>query len=118
MTPSPSQHPKAYTVAEGIDGVWYYYTKDGDARTAGEKRGTFSGAGGYWINNTKEFAEYLAAECKKRDDFDTWREIAGSLSDEAFIQGARRYDVFIRSKEHLQNWLRDELLMRLILKKL
>lgn len=112
-----TNHPKAYTVEE-IDGVWHYYTREGKAWPAGEKHGTYSGAGGYWINNTKEWAETLAAQEKEWDDFNSWYEIAGNLSDETFAKGARKFNKTIRGKDYLQNWLRDELLMRLILKNL
>lgn len=110
-----TNHPKAYTVEE-IDGVWHYYTREGKAWPAGEKHDTYSGAGGYWIFNTEEDAKKQAAENKQWDDFNNWREISGNLSDESFIKGARKYDTLIRQTVHLQNWLRDELLMRLILK--
>lgn len=115
MNSTFSNHPKAYTVEE-IDGVWHFYYKNGTSRPAGEKHGTYSGSGGYWINNTKEWAETLAAQEKEWDDFNSWQEICGNLSDENFVKGARKYDKLIRRTVHLQNWLRDELLMRLILK--
>lgn len=110
-----TNHPKAYTVEE-IDGVWYYYTREGKAFPAGEKYGTYSDAGDHWIFNTEEEAKRKATENKQCDDFNSWREISGNLSDENFVKGARKYDKLIRQTVHLQNWLRDELLMRLILK--
>lgn len=97
-------HPKAYTVEE-IDGVWHFYHKDGEARNAK-----------LWYRNSKEGAEELAAQAKEWDDFSDWYKIAGNLSDETFAKGARKFNTIIRQKEYLQNWLRDELLMRLILK--
>ena len=115
MNSTSKPHPKAYTVEE-IDGVWHFYYKDGRSRPAGEKHGTYSGAGGYWVNNTKEWAETFAAQEKEWDDFNGWCEIAGNLSDENFVKGARKFNKTIRQKDYLQNWLRDELLMRLILK--
>ena len=107
--------PKAYTVEE-IDGVWWYYSKHGRKCQVGEKHGTHSGAGGYWIGNSEEEAKILASQEKDWDEFKDWYEIAANLSDENFIKGSRKYDSLIRQKDYFQNWLRDELLMRLILK--
>ena len=97
-------HPKAYTVEE-INGKWSFFDRRGVARS-----------NDYWYPNTKETAEKYAAEEKNWDEFNDWHEIAGNLSDETFVKGVRKFNKTIRQKEYLQNWVRDELLMRLILK--
>lgn len=97
-------HPKAYTVEENIldpKKQWIYFDRDGDSRYGGDSR--------------KE-AEEKAAQVKQWDDFNDWKSISHNLSDENFIKGSRKYDKLIRQTVWLQNWLRDELLMRLILK--
>ena len=101
-----TNHPKAYTVEE-IDGKWSYFDKNGRLCVRS-----------CLYSNTEEGALEALKEYKQWDDFNSWRAICGNLSDESLIKGARKYDTLIRQTIHLQNWLRDELLMRLILKNL
>jgi hypothetical protein len=95
-----TSHPKAYTFEE-IDGIWYWFDKNGYKEYGGD---------------SKEIAESTALYYKGLDEFYDWQGIAGHLSDEVFARGARKFYKEIRSSQASQNWLRDELLMRLILK--
>ncbi|MBV6513872.1 MAG: hypothetical protein FMNOHCHN_03428 [Ignavibacteriaceae bacterium] len=95
-------HPNAYTVKESVvKGWWDWIDKDGKPQYGG---------------NNKEIAEDYALYYKGMDEFYEWQEKSENLSNEDFIKEARKFHKQIYANESSQNWLRDELLMRLILK--